>query len=334
MHDATSLTQVQLLGLPLPTRRLYMAYADDLLRELALVRIGASRQLTDISPARLVELADLLATSYAAFMAAPSAQMVEAEASGRTTCDVTFVVPAGAGPFVAELGARLAEAEEYCRSGRHLLTLPPPAELSAYRQWIFGEFVAQLDGAAPRRFTRPANGEASTGGAARHWDGGRGQHRDAWATGTAVDHQDLDGPLTAHQLEPTPTAPRQARRYVVSRLAELGASESLQDDAALATSELVTNAVLHARTQIAVTVVVTSSSTVRISVSDCSHLPVLVRDHGATAATGRGLHLVRSVASGFGIDPLDAGEGPGKRVWFELREPSGSLADRRQPVGC
>ncbi|HEX8496527.1 MAG TPA: ATP-binding protein, partial [Actinomycetales bacterium] len=44
-----------------------------------------------------------------------------------------------------------------------------------------------------------------------------------------------------------------ARRFVTSALRERGL-EQLCDDAALAVSELVTNAVLHARTQVDVTV--------------------------------------------------------------------------------
>jgi hypothetical protein len=40
----------------------------------------------------------------------------------------------------------LDEVDEFCRQGKHLLTLATPPELVAYRRWYLGEFIAQLAG--------------------------------------------------------------------------------------------------------------------------------------------------------------------------------------------
>jgi anti-sigma regulatory factor (Ser/Thr protein kinase) len=103
-----------------------------------------------------------------------------------------------------------------------------------------------------------------------------------------------------------------ARRFVTSALRERGL-EQLCDDAALAVSELVTNAVLHARTQVDVTVR-TGGPVVEVAVGDLApYLPAL-RSFGALATTGRGLAVVASLSSDRGVRPREVG----KVVWFTL----------------
>lgn len=84
-------------------------------------------------------------------------------------------------------------------------------------------------------------------------------------------------------------------------------------DAELLVSELVTNAVLHARSATQVTIE-RSGSTVRVSVHDASTARPRLRDSGPEAVTGRGLLLVDRIANRWGVDPEDAG----KWVWFEV----------------
>ena len=106
---------------------------------------------------------------------------------------------------------------------------------------------------------------------------------------------------------------RAARRFVQERCGDLGLTEERCDDALLLTSELVTNAVLHGRSEVCVEVTPAAES-VRIAVLDeNSRHPAPVReDHDAL--DGRGLALVAAVATRWGVDdrPL------GKSVWFEL----------------
>lgn len=103
-----------------------------------------------------------------------------------------------------------------------------------------------------------------------------------------------------------------ARRFVADRLSEWGRSDVVED-AQLCTSELVTNALLHSHTE-ATLLVRVDDAAVRVEVHDGSrHLPArgpMVDD----AMTGRGLLLVESLATAWGVEP----DAAGKSVWFEL----------------
>ncbi|MGX1758363.1 ATP-binding protein [Streptomyces lydicus] len=91
--------------------------------------------------------------------------------------------------------------------------------------------------------------------------------------------------------------------------------EELADDGALVVSELVTNAVRHARSE-AIRLVVSrpGPATVRIGVVDKSKAPPRHRPPGDEDDSGRGLVLVAGLTAAWGIDPLPWG----KRVWGEL----------------
>lgn len=121
----------------------------------------------------------------------------------------------------------------------------------------------------------------------------------------AKTHDDL-------QLPSTPTSVGDARRFVDSALRELGAGAA-SEVAALLTSELVTNAVVHVGGAIRIRVV-GSSDTVRIAVEDTSPVIPEPREAGDRAVTGRGLNLVEHLALRWGVDAIDGG----KVVWFEL----------------
>jgi anti-sigma regulatory factor (Ser/Thr protein kinase) len=84
-------------------------------------------------------------------------------------------------------------------------------------------------------------------------------------------------------------------------------------DAELLVSELVTNAVLHARSSTRV-LIEREGTTLRISVFDTSPTRPRLRELGPDAVTGRGLLLVDRIARRWGVDP----DAPGKCVWFEV----------------
>ncbi len=115
------------------------------------------------------------------------------------------------------------------------------------------------------------------------------------------------------QLPPTRASVGEARRYVGARLGELEATP-VAEVATLLTSELVTNAVVHAGGCVRVRVSV-HGSTVRVTVEDPSRERPRLRRTTSDAVTGRGLALVASLSDRWGVDDLD----DGKAVWFELR---------------
>ncbi|MGX1854821.1 ATP-binding protein [Streptomyces sp. NPDC055299] len=106
-----------------------------------------------------------------------------------------------------------------------------------------------------------------------------------------------------------------ARRLVRTALTAWGLEE-LADDGALVVSELVTNAVQHARSEVIRLVISRPGpATVRIGVVDKSKAPPQRHRPGSEDDSGRGLVLVAALADDWGTDPLPWG----KRVWSELR---------------
>jgi anti-sigma regulatory factor (Ser/Thr protein kinase) len=116
------------------------------------------------------------------------------------------------------------------------------------------------------------------------------------------------------ELPAQTTSPRIARDYVVGVLHGWGL-DGLAESARLLTSELVTNAVLHARTSITVHVSRDEARhLVRVSVLDGSARAPRERHYSELSTTGRGLHMVRGGSRDFGIVRHTSG----KSVWFEL----------------
>jgi anti-sigma regulatory factor (Ser/Thr protein kinase) len=109
-----------------------------------------------------------------------------------------------------------------------------------------------------------------------------------------------------------------ARRLVQGELAahpEVPAERSdFVDAASLLVSELVTNAIVHARTDVEVRLV-TDDHMLRAEVSDGNPTFPTPRRPIGLAGTGRGLLMMDDLASRWGVSST----GAGKTVWFELR---------------
>lgn len=110
------------------------------------------------------------------------------------------------------------------------------------------------------------------------------------------------------------------RRWLAERLAE--DPRELRETAALLTSELVTNAVLHAATEITVTIR-REPTGLRVEVADNDPQLPAVKQYDEAAATGRGLSVVTALADTWGV----ARRGGGKVVWFELGDTSAPVED-------
>jgi PAS domain S-box-containing protein len=90
--------------------------------------------------------------------------------------------------------------------------------------------------------------------------------------------------------------------------------DEFEDTATLLTSELVTNGIVHAHTDLRVTVEATRTW-VRVEVVDGNPQMPSRRDYDDGAITGRGMEMVELLADDFGVEPLVE---DGKRVWFRL----------------
>src|SRR5690349_14803352 len=118
--------------------------------------------------------------------------------------------------------------------------------------------------------------------------------------------------IHAIRLKPGPTAPRLARA-AVGRLLN-GFDRAVVERALLVTSEVVTNAVIHARgTHTILLEATVTADRVRIVVEDGDeHTPNLVAQPSASG--GFGLRIIDDCSDAWGYAPRDDGKG----VLFEL----------------
>lgn len=121
------------------------------------------------------------------------------------------------------------------------------------------------------------------------------------------------------QLAPDPISARAARQLIEAALQRWGDDDSTEV-ATLLTTELVTNAIVHARTDFALRVT-THQDRLRIEVSDSSHDPPRLIPIHEAQEHGRGLHLVDALSASWGVD----WRADGKAVWFELAEDSAEV---------
>ncbi|MEJ7765805.1 MAG: ATP-binding protein [Acidimicrobiales bacterium] len=115
-------------------------------------------------------------------------------------------------------------------------------------------------------------------------------------------------------LPPEATSVPEARHAVAGLLYDVAHVSALViEDVLLLVSELVTNAVLHAGTEVRLHASV-EDAVVSVSVSDGDphHAPVLAR-RGADATSGRGILLVHALAEDWGVELAEAS----KLVWFQ-----------------
>lgn len=119
----------------------------------------------------------------------------------------------------------------------------------------------------------------------------------------------------SQRFEQDKQSARAARRFVSQVLTEWDDDEGdLTDTVTLLVSELVTNAVVHAGSDVEVVVRLTANAA-RIEVTDASAEAISPRDATEEEDSGRGLALVGSLAERWGVRPAPGG---GKTIWFEV----------------
>lgn len=131
-------------------------------------------------------------------------------------------------------------------------------------------------------------------------------------------------PATAHIGLPAHlSAAGQARQFLREVLPDWSLA-ALVDSAMLLTTELVTNAVIHARSPVGVTLKL-AEGRLRVEVADQGPGALAMREPVPGDMHGRGLRLIEALASAWGT----SSDGQGKLVWFEL---AATASDRRQPA--
>jgi anti-sigma regulatory factor (Ser/Thr protein kinase) len=115
-------------------------------------------------------------------------------------------------------------------------------------------------------------------------------------------------------LHPTYDAVREAQDTVADFCLTAGL-HAIRDVAVLLTSEVVTNVVLHARTDFELRVALRDEG-LCVEVCDLDPNPPVPRDAAPDEPSGRGLGLLAALAGRWGH--REAAYGGGKSVWFEI----------------
>jgi hypothetical protein len=149
--DLGPIIEVRMIQLPVQAWKRTQQHTDELLREFVLLAEQLHHDETAAAsiPVRLTQLVAELSGSYGSFSEEQEARLFEAAAAGEVALDLTYHVPAGAAAAARHLGDLLNEADDYCRSGEHLLTLETPADLVRFREWFLEEFRRQIAGEPP-----------------------------------------------------------------------------------------------------------------------------------------------------------------------------------------
>jgi two-component sensor histidine kinase len=124
-------------------------------------------------------------------------------------------------------------------------------------------------------------------------------------------------PCATHEvidLEPSGFAPAQARRVVREIIGSL-VPVDVAHTAELLVSELVTNAITHGTGTVRL-VIDCANHCLSVTVSDDEPAGPELQPERLMADGGRGLRMIESLASAWGVKPHEGG--PGKDVWFRL----------------
>jgi hypothetical protein len=151
--DEGRLIEVRLLGYPLELHRRSQQHHDRMLREFQLLDTTS-----DEIPSRLIELVKEFSAVYAESIGPAERLRDEAIARGDQTIDLVYDAPRTGASDALRLARLWDDADDYSRANPQLVELATPPDLVALRRWYFGEFIRQLTGEPPMRWSdfRPA----------------------------------------------------------------------------------------------------------------------------------------------------------------------------------
>jgi serine phosphatase RsbU (regulator of sigma subunit)/anti-sigma regulatory factor (Ser/Thr protein kinase) len=215
-----------------------------------------------------------------------------------------------------------------------LVKVPPGAPLGLGGRWQTGQVRLEpgdsilmfSDGVVERRGRALADGLDDLVTAAAGTTSGDPRNLCALATAAVAGQTDDDVAVLAveravtlsrsatMQVAAEPTGPSRVRQWMSTRLREWGVPEAVIGAAILCTSELTTNALLHAGTPAQVHVDL-SAERLLVSVADTGTRGSVTRAHtDALSSRGRGLGLIEELSDSWGTDPTVRGS----TVWFEM----------------
>lgn len=119
--------------------------------------------------------------------------------------------------------------------------------------------------------------------------------------------------MTFLRLTPDPCEVRTARRFVTEACHDANVSEAVCDTAVLLTSEVVTNAFTHGRSEARLSIDVICG-VVHVEVGDDNTRHPFQESDDNDALDGRGMRLVDVMARSWGVRDAPIG----KVVWFDL----------------
>ncbi|HZQ29212.1 MAG TPA: SpoIIE family protein phosphatase [Acidimicrobiales bacterium] len=303
-HTAPDLRSVVLAGAPAILTLRSEEYIDELLREFELVRLGGRQGvLRSDYPQRLLAIMDEILARFASVRLSLRDQAEAALTRGHATFTLTVDLPVLAVPAMRQFLTLIDEVEAFAEAG-HMLTLPPAEEVRQYQRWLVGTIATKLElgddaEVAPFDPSVPtASDEGRTGA------GAVPEERPRALVGPRVARTTLAADLAAAS---------HARRFAHRTLEEWSCAEEVAERTELPLSELVTNAVMHTRSEVDV-VLRLGAGALRVEVHDRSTVLPTRRSHDMDASTGRGLELVEALSDRWGVET----HGSGKAVWFEV----------------
>jgi anti-anti-sigma factor len=137
------MVQVRLLQVPVDLWKRARAHQEAIRREFDLMR--ASEPAGSV-PHRLLDLVEDFDARFGNAGDPWRDELAAAAARGDELTDLTVEVPPAMAAAAQELAAMLAQVDEFCRDGDHLMTLATPPDIVSFRQWLVDELTRQIDG--------------------------------------------------------------------------------------------------------------------------------------------------------------------------------------------
>lgn len=143
--DDTPLTSVELRSVPLALAARSRQHQETLIRELALV---AAANDPSTAHGKLLALAAEVGAKYGRLGAAQREHAEAVFAAGGRTADLRYEVPVEFADDANRLLSLLEEVDRLCVAGELVSVVTPP-DVAAYRRWLLGQFVTQINGSGP-----------------------------------------------------------------------------------------------------------------------------------------------------------------------------------------